>query len=260
MGAGERSDLKYRRVPPVPLAPESSGVRRRRSRGHPASVPNSERARRLDVSLGDFGVLKPENENKQSQSALEKEFDAFFGNMVSEWNPCYSDGGQWRYKWDEEIGAYDVDVELPADATSEQKAVHMVSGRAPDRMNLRRLLDRIFAEEQGAGQRSVDVQPVRRLVAALVNRVARHTKHGMEAPKLGVHACARGKEGCPFCRYGFPRDRLARGGARPMVMEKGDREGQWHARFPRNDLIVCAAVMKRTCSWRIWGTLTGALS
>ena len=24
-----------------------------------------------------------------------------------------------------------------------------------------------------------------------------------------------------------------------MVMEKGEREGQWHARFPRNDRLCC---------------------
>ena len=35
---------------------------------------------------------------------------SFFGRMVKEWNPTYTDGGEWRYKWDEEIGAYDVDV------------------------------------------------------------------------------------------------------------------------------------------------------
>ena len=81
---------------------------------------------------------------------------------------------------------------------------------------------------------------MRRLVSALVNRVARHTKHGTEKPILGQHACARGTEGCTYCRYGFPRERLARGGVRPMIMEKGDREGQWNARFPRNDRLVCS--------------------
>ena len=25
-----------------------------------------------------------------------------------------------------------------------------------------------------------------------------------------------------------------------MVMEKGDREGQWHAKFPRNDRLCCS--------------------
>ena len=65
-------------------------------------------------------------------------------------------------------------------------------------------------------------------------------KHGMGPPKIGVHACARGPENCPFCRYGFPRERLPRGASRGMVMEKGDKEGQWHAHFPRNDRLCCS--------------------
>ena len=60
----------------------------------------------------------------------------------------------------------------------------------------------------------------------------------MQAPKIGVHACARGKEGCAYCRYGFPRDRVPR--ADGMIMSKGDREGQWHANFPRNDRLCCS--------------------
>ena len=62
----------------------------------------------------------------------------------------------------------------------------------------------------------------------------------MDPPKLGVHACARGKEACPYCRYGFPKERFCRGCVRPMVMEKGDKEGQWHAKFPRNDRLCCS--------------------
>ena len=112
-----------------------------------------------------------------------------------------------------------------------------MSGQAPDRVNLREVLDEVFQCGQSE-LKDVDLQPVRRLVAALVSTVARHTKHGMQAPKIGVHACARGKEGCAYCRYGFPRDRVPR--ADGMIMSKGDREGQWHANFPRNDRLCCS--------------------
>ena len=143
-----------------------------------------------------------------------------------------------RYRWDGETGAHNV-VEQAGDAqTSEERARALVSGAAPETMNLRAVLDAVLG--QGRGPREVDVQPLRRLVGALVQRVARRTKHGMGPPKLGEHACARGKASCPFCRYGFPRDRLPRGGARGMVMQKGDREGQWHAQFPRNDRLCCS--------------------
>ena len=104
-------------------------------------------------------------------------------------------------------------------------------------MNLRGLLDKVY--EQAAASAVIDLQPVRRLVAALVHRVARHTKHGVLLPKF-TDACARGKESCPYCRYGFPRDRTPRHGSWTMVMEKGDREGQWHAHFPRNDRLCCS--------------------
>ena len=239
-GAMETSELQYRRAGLCDASRSGERENKRRGGKGRKEVPWHERARRLEGQLGTFGVLKSERENEQSQSALEKEFDKFFRNVVSEWNPCYSDGGQWRYKWDEEIGAYDVDVDVLGGLTAEMRARQLVSGAAPDRMNLRSLLDRVFEAADRGGEASVDVQPVRRLVAGLVHRVARHTRHGVDAPTIGVHACARGKEGCAFCRYGFPRERLARGGQRPMVMERGDREGQWQARFPRNDRLCCS--------------------
>lgn len=279
-GEGERSDVRYRLVPPVPEVTVVVERPRRSSRvgGRPAGVRQGDVARRLEGRLGDLGCLKPEEEGQQLQSQLEEQFAEFFEGIVSEWNPCFTDGGRWRYKWDDEVGAHDVEMDADAmgegtgeagklshdwselDAldegylsesgraewervqcgwTSERKAMHDVSAREPDRVNLRGLLDKVFAAPSDAAS-ATDVQRVRRLVAALVNRVARHTKHGHQAPTLGVHACARGKEGCPVCRYGFPRDRFPRGEKRRMAMERGSLEGQWHARFPRNDRLCCS--------------------
>ena len=76
-------------------------------------------------------------------------------------------------------------------------------------MNLRELLDKVFAPDSTCDG-EVDLQGVRRLVGALVHGVARHTKHGTSKPQLNVHACARGKEGCVYCRYGFPHELRAR--------------------------------------------------
>ena len=67
----------------------------------------------------DFGVLKPEHENVALQSVLEKRFYEFFGRVVSEWNPCYDDAGACRYTWDDEVGAFDVDLEMPDQAAAE---------------------------------------------------------------------------------------------------------------------------------------------
>ena len=49
------------------------------------------------------------------------EFWKFFKHRVSEWNPCFTGDGRWRYKWDEEVGAHDVDV-VVADADASRTA------------------------------------------------------------------------------------------------------------------------------------------
>ena len=206
----------YRRVPPVPKA---EGVGRRWKKGEKFA------------NMVDPGILKRSDAEGRERSALQAEFDAFFSGMVSEWNPCYTEDGQSRYRWDEELGVPVPEVEV----TAEERAQRLVNGQEPERVNLRHVLDEICGTD-AVERDEVDVHPLRRLVAALVQRVARHTKHGLQPPKVGVHACARGKEGCPYCRYGFPHQRLPRGS---MVIEKGDREGQWHARFPRNDRLCC---------------------
>ena len=85
----------------------------------------------------------------------------------------------------------------------------------------------------------MDLEPVRRLVVALVQTSGRHTAHWEDAPVMGVHACAQGKPGCPTCRYGYPLDRVPRGQGRRMHLVKGDKGGSWLARFPRNDRFCC---------------------
>ena len=261
-GEGDGSEVRYRRVPPVPEL-GADGRRHLATRRAAGARRGRAAMARLAGEVVDFGVTKPEFEERQLQSDLEKLFAEFFDGVVSEWNPCFTEDGRWRYKWDDEIGAHNVvyteewremdpldegDLlpeeqkrweEVEKNLTAEERAVHAVSAREPDRVCLRGLLDKVYAaKEVSAG--NVDVQRVRRLVAALVNRVARHTKHGHDAPTLGVHACARGKDGCPVCRYGFPRERFPRGGQRRMAMEKGALEGQWHAKFPRNDRLCCS--------------------
>ena len=118
----------------------------------------------------------------QSQAAMEEEFWKYFGELVSEWNPCYSTDGKARYTWDEEIGAHDVEVCLPcggegADASSRSPDVDV---KCPERTRLRVLLDAVLRDEQEG--RPIDLQPVRRLVAALVQTSGRHTKHGTDRP------------------------------------------------------------------------------
>ena len=78
-------------------------------------------------------------------------------------------------------------------------AAVLTVGDAPERVNLRAVLDRAFA-----GEGAVDLEAVKRLVAALVRRSGRHDMHGTRPPSE-KHPCARGKAGCLKCRYGYPQ-------------------------------------------------------
>ena len=107
--------------------------------------------------------------------AVEKEFYKFFGGLVSTWNPCYSDAGQERYafEWDAEVEAHDVRVE----------GALLFDAKAPQRVCLRQVLDRVFAAED-CGE-AVNLDPLRRLVSVLVQRSGRHDRHKHERPKIG---------------------------------------------------------------------------
>ena len=43
-----------------------------------------------------------------------------------------------------------------------------------------------------------------------------------------------------MCRYGFPHKKFDRDGKRKMRLQKGESEGSWFARFPRNDALCCS--------------------
>ena len=103
-------------------------------------------------------------------------------------------------------------------------------------MRLRSLLERVLVAEDGTPLSEVNLDPLRQLVAALVNKGNRHDRHETGAPVWKKDACARGKPECPFCRYGFPHERCSR--SRKVKLVAGEREGQWSAKFPRNDEFV----------------------
>ena len=180
------------------------------------------------------GTRTEQNAHVQNQSDMERVFADYFGDLVSEWNPCYDDDGNVRYKWDEDVGAHDVEVSLDDVDASASARVADVNPKQPERTHLRAVLDKVFADPGGE---DVDLTPLRLLVAALVQTSCRHDRHQMEKPTLGVHSCARGTPECPVCRYGFPLSIVARGGNRLMRLDKGDKFGSWFARFPRNNRL-----------------------
>ena len=102
---GEVSDVRYVLVPPAPPVPEVEPAKRK-------GWHWGDRQKNMTGAVVDLGILKPEEEGQQLQSSLEQQFAEFFEGIVSEWNPCFSSDGRWRYKWDSEIGAHDVDLEV----------------------------------------------------------------------------------------------------------------------------------------------------
>ena len=106
-GEGEGSEVRYRRVPPVPEL-GADGRRHLATRRAAGARRGRAAMARLAGEVVDFGVTKPEFGERQLQSDLEKLFAEFFDGVVSEWNPCFTEDGRWRYKWDDEIGAHNV--------------------------------------------------------------------------------------------------------------------------------------------------------
>ena len=193
----------------------------------------------------------------------EQEFWKFFRRRVSEWNPCFTEEGEQRvsFHWDAELAAHDVEVAF-ADG---------VDSHEPARTRLSEILAEVLGHgtdsaEAGAGRssgdgggsepgeagsreedaardrvetgREVGMAKLRHLVSALVQKYGRHDRHAKTGPILGKHPCARGKPECPFCRYGFPHEK--RQWCQGVELQKGDKEGMWQARFPRNDALVCS--------------------
>ena len=105
-------------------------------------------------------------------------FAEYFKDLVSEWNPCYDHNGNARFKWDEDIGAHDVEVDVGEAGAGSAARVSDVNPRQPERTNLRAVLDKAFkAYDDGA---PLDLTPLRQLVAALVQTSCRHNLHKME--------------------------------------------------------------------------------
>jgi len=226
--------------PPPPLASSSAEVAPPPA-PHPAHRPKKEKrilggSNTADILTEELPVPSRLLDEVPSDAALDaktKEFFEFFRQRVSEWNPCFTADGEQRvlFFWDEVVGAHDVAV---PDTAERVQSVPGMDHTEPSRVRL----SEILAEALHPSNPGVDLRKVRHLVAALVQKYGRHDRHAKTGPVLNKHPCARGKPECPYCRYGFPHSR--RSWAEGMSLEKGDREGQWSAKFPRNDGLVCS--------------------
>ncbi len=82
----------------------------------------------------------------QSLKDQEAKFWAFFGDKISEWNPCFDDHGKCRFDWDAEIGAHDMSVHLEGE----------VSLKDPHRVRLSAVMKAVFSGKQGRGESEAD--------------------------------------------------------------------------------------------------------
>ena len=204
----------------APLASEQGRVLKRRRTPVLVAEPISALPeRRLDAS-----------QRGQNKAQLEREFWQCYGKSVSEWNPSFSADGQQRirFHWDPDVGAHDVEMMMP-------KGLDELE---PSRSNLRCVLDEVLGGINNGSP--LDLTPLRRLLAACVQKYGRHDHHGKGPPFEGKHPCARGDDKSVHCRYGFPHKLHERDTSRPFALERGERKGSWFARFPRNDELCCS--------------------
>lgn len=76
-------------------------------------MKEQERLERALAAPEELNIFKDCKSDVRLQSTVEEEFARVCGTLVSEWNPCYADDGRGcRYKWDDEIGAHDVEVDV----------------------------------------------------------------------------------------------------------------------------------------------------
>ena len=105
-----------------------------------SAAPDVRRALRVEKSAEAPENVKDFRGPFESQRQKEEEFCDYFGKLVSEWNPCRDDEGQFRYVWDEEVGAHDVEV-----VCGECSVPAVPQPREPERTRLREVLDDVFA-------------------------------------------------------------------------------------------------------------------
>jgi len=166
------------------------------------------------------------------QSEREPELEKYYGGMVSEWNPCFTSGGRLR------VGCLEEDSELICGVCEDvgeggEDHVVLLDRASPARSHLRALLEQVLDSQ--AGSSDVDLRPIRQLLGCLVQSGGRHTLHGMDAPVLGKHPCARGKVGKCVCRYGAPWSRLPRRVDRGCCLVADEKYSSHSLCFPRND-------------------------
>ena len=109
----------------------------------------------------------PDARNLKLKDECEADLGAFFSEHVKEWHPAKDAGGKQLYPFRADL----------LERNEFQK---------PQTVDLLELLENIHTDEINA-----DLAPLRRLMLALIEDGQRHTMHGHNPPKLGLHHCAK---------------------------------------------------------------------
>ena len=115
----------------------------------------------------------------------------------------------------------------------------------PQCVNVKQLMDEAFSGN------CAKLDDLKRLLLALIEDGQRHTMHGYNPPRKGVHACARQKPHSTspteiICRYLFPKEMQTETG---KVVEDPYREGLFNLFC--HGTILLSTVSKRTFCLRI---------
>ena len=239
--ATERDGLGavYRRVPPVPVVNDSAGFARPGARQR-----RWKKGEKLS-ELVDPGILKRSEADGRDRNALQEEFDAFFSGMVSEWNPCYTEDGQCRYRWDAELGAPMPEVEV----TAEDRAQRLVNGQEPERVNLRHVLDVVLVSSSQTRWTFTLYDVWWRLWCSVL-LVTRST--GCSRRRLECTRALEEKRVARIVDMVF-RTSVCHGVGWSWRRATGKVSGTRVFR----ETTVCAATMSRTCCWPTWVTSIG---
>ena len=128
-----------------------------------------------------------ESEAFRTKEEAEADLGEFFGRHVCEWHPGKTAQGVMTYNFVLEI-------------------LRTAEYAQPQCVDLYSVLESVLDTDDGA----VTLQPLHRLLAAIIETGQRHTGHGEGPPVWGRDSCAR--KGCVskgtchvYCRYLFPR-------------------------------------------------------
>ena len=156
----------------------------------------------------------PGAENLQIWDDVREELTNDFEPFVSEWHPAKDSAGE---------ALYDFVIENIKNSDFGK----------PQCVDLRHLLD------QALNGDLAKLDGLKRLLVALIEDGQRHTMHGYDCPKKGVHACARQKPHTTsptevICRYLYPKEMRTES----CIEEDPYREGLFNLFLDRNDPLI----------------------